>query len=89
MRHPDPRGTGARGSSDTGFSLAGDIQVSNIPEAPLQAIPSTDAEALIWGEALPTGSHLAETRALWWRQAALGHRLPAEIGIITIDGGAK
>ena len=30
---------------------------------------------------------IAQLRAMWWRQAALGHRLPAEIGVITIEGG--
>ena len=30
---------------------------------------------------------IPELRALWWRQAALGHRLPAEIGVIVIEGG--
>ncbi len=29
---------------------------------------------------------LASLRALWWRQAALGHRLPAETGVIVIEG---
>ena len=29
---------------------------------------------------------IPELRALWWRQAALGHRLPAEAGIIVIEG---
>ncbi len=28
-----------------------------------------------------------ELRALWWRQRALGHRLPAELGIIVLEGG--
>ena len=32
---------------------------------------------------------LAEVRRIWWRQAATGHRLPAERGIIIIDGGAS
>ncbi len=31
---------------------------------------------------------LPELRALWWRQAALGHRLPAEIDVIVINGRA-
>ncbi len=31
---------------------------------------------------------LPELRALWWRQATLGHRLPAEIGVIVVEGGA-
>ena len=31
---------------------------------------------------------IPELRAMWWRQAALGHRLPAEIGVIVVEGGA-
>ncbi len=31
---------------------------------------------------------LASLRAMWWRQAALGHHLPAERGVIVIEGGA-
>ena len=30
---------------------------------------------------------IPELRAMWWRQARLGHRLPAEAGIIAIEGG--
>ena len=30
---------------------------------------------------------IPELRALWWRQARLGHRLPAERGVIVIEGG--
>ncbi len=30
---------------------------------------------------------LASLRATWWRQAALGYRLPAEINVIVIEGG--
>ncbi len=26
-------------------------------------------------------------RRVWWRQAALGYRLPAESGLILLDGG--
>ena len=29
---------------------------------------------------------LAHLRAIWWRQAAMGHRLPAELGVIVIEG---
>lgn len=32
-------------------------------------------------------SEVPELRALWWRQVALGHRLPAERGVIAIEGG--
>ena len=31
---------------------------------------------------------LASLRALWWRQAGAGHRLPAETGVIVVAGGA-
>jgi hypothetical protein len=31
---------------------------------------------------------LAELRVVWWRQAALGNRLPAEHGVIVIEGGS-
>ncbi len=31
---------------------------------------------------------ITELRAIFWRQAALGHRLPAERGVIAIEGGA-
>ena len=29
---------------------------------------------------------ILDLRELWWRQVALGHRLPAEIGVIVIEG---
>ena len=31
---------------------------------------------------------IPEVRALWWRHAALGRRLPAELGVILLEGGA-
>ena len=31
---------------------------------------------------------LAELCIMWWRQAALGHRLPAEHDVIVINGRA-
>ena len=30
---------------------------------------------------------ISELRAIFWRQAALGHRLPAELGVIVLEGG--
>ena len=30
---------------------------------------------------------IPELRAMWWRQARLGLRLSAEIGVIVIEGG--
>ena len=32
---------------------------------------------------------ILELRAIYWRQAALGHRLPAERGLIVLEGGTK
>ena len=31
---------------------------------------------------------IPELRHIYWRQARLGHRLPAERGVIVIEGGA-
>ena len=30
---------------------------------------------------------IPELRSIYWRQARLGHRLPAERGVIVIEGG--
>ncbi len=30
---------------------------------------------------------IPELRAIFWRQVALGHRLPAELGMILLEGG--
>jgi len=32
---------------------------------------------------------IPELRSIYWRQARLGHRLPAERGVIVIEGGTK
>ncbi len=34
-----------------------------------------------------TDRELADLRTLWWRQAALGYRLPAQPDLIVLDGG--
>lgn len=39
MRHPDPKGTGARDSSDADASLGSDVSVSSNFRAPVQARP--------------------------------------------------
>lgn len=49
---------------------------------------SEDTTTLTWTE------HLCEcerrnVRRVWWDQWALGHRLPAERGIIVMPGGAR
>lgn len=37
----------------------------------------------------PTEAEQRELRAMWWRQARLGHTLPPEPGLIVIDGGGS
>ena len=37
----------------------------------------------------PTEAEQRELRAMWWRQRRLGHTLPAQHGVIVIDGAAK
>ncbi len=32
---------------------------------------------------------IPELRSIYWRQAALGHRLPAELGVIVLEGGCR
>ncbi len=36
---------------------------------------------------LVRADEIPELRALWWRQARLGNHLPAERGIVLIEGG--
>ena len=36
-----------------------------------------------------TERDLEDVRAAWWRQAALGNRMPAEYGVIVVDGGRR
>ena len=45
------------------------------------------AEALAYGFGTPPEAALTEVRAVWWRQAALGHRLPAERRVVLLEGG--
>ncbi len=45
------------------------------------------AEALAFGYGIPPGPALTEVRCLWWRQRRQGLRLPAERGVIVIEGG--
>ena len=84
-RRPQPGG--GCGASEKVLAGGFDFSKDKHPHRISQAIPETEAEALAYGEAQPTGAHLAEARALWWRQAALGHRLPAEACVILLTGG--
>ncbi len=44
MQRPQPK-PGARGSSDVGASLAGDVSTSSKSHAPFQAVPETETAA--------------------------------------------
>ena len=87
MQHPDQFMAGARGSSDVGFSFGDEHQVSSISDAPLQAIPETEAEPLAWGYGNLPADHLIACRAMWMRLRMRGVPLPAERRIILIAGG--
>ena len=94
MQHPDPGGTGARGT-------LGKLLASNDPKIipasrkskprPLgpgeQAALEAHIEQLAHGEILP--DDLTETRRIWWGMARQGIRFPAQPGVIVITGGAS
>ncbi len=76
-RRPRPAGNG-RGPLESIAAGSGDgsDHSLNIPVSQLRHRPIGPGE-------------LASLRAMWWRQAGAGHRLPAEIGVIVIAGGAS
>ncbi len=93
MRNPPHEVRGARVGLDK--SRGGDaVQFTRAPLSnqprPLgpgeQAALEARIEQLAYGEVLP--DDLSEVRAVWWSQAGNGHRLPAERGVIVIEGGA-
>ncbi len=75
-RRPRPGGNG-RGPLEIIAAGSGDgsDHSLNIPISQLRHRPIGPGE-------------LAGLRAMWWRQAGAGHRLPAEIGVIVVEGGA-
>ena len=75
-REPRPAGDG-RGSQKIIALGSGDISdhILNIPLSQLRHRPIGPGE-------------LATLRAIFWRQAGDGHRLPAKNGVIVIEGGA-
>ena len=76
-RRPRPGGNG-RGPLEIIAAGSGDgsDHSLNIPVSQLRHRPIGPGE-------------LASLRAMWWRQAALGLRLPAEIDVIVIEGRAS
>ncbi len=86
MRNPDPGGTGAR--DRLGTSLGSDAPEFIPASCKLPAIPESEAEALAWGYGLPPADHLTACCAIWWRLRRLGVFLPAERGVIVVEGDA-
>ena len=73
---PRARSRGGGGRRHGSYLLIG----ATTPPSP----PATQA----FHKLRPLGpGEFAQLRALWLRQAALGHRLPAEIGVIVLEGG--
>ena len=80
MRPPLPGATG-RGGKRRSANLIGR---TNTPSPSVQQALST----FLLGEPRQMRpDELAEVRALWWRLAAQGIRLPAEVGVIAMRGG--
>ena len=78
---PDKRRGPPGGSGPSSRSIATDQSDGSDPnlEIPLSQLRHR-----------PLGpGELAALRIIFWNQAALGHRLPAELDIIVIEGGAS
>ena len=77
MRPPLPGVAGRGGKRRSAFLIGRNIAPSPfVPQAP---------SSFLLDEPRPMRPD--ELRAIWWRQIALGHRLPAELGVIAIRGG--
>ena len=81
MRRPPDKRKGAPGGSGPSSKIIGadsnDNQDHSLSIFVSQLLPR------------PIGpGELAELRLMWWRQARLGHRMPAEVGVIVVKGGA-
>ena len=78
---PDKRGAPPGGSGTPLKNIA--LSIGDISE---------HSDSICVSQLLPRPvrpDEITELRALWWRQAALGHRMPAELGVIVLEGGAK
>jgi hypothetical protein len=75
-RRAPPGGSGA--SSKIIAADSSDRSITNL-EIPVSQLPPRPVRA----------DEIPELRALWWCQAALGHRLPAERGVIVFDSAIE
>ena len=81
MRSPPPGDAGRGGKRRSEFLIGRNI-------APSPLVPQALSTFLLDEPRPMRPDELAEVRAIWWRQIALGHRLPAERDVILLDGGA-
>ena len=73
-RRGPPGGNGPSSKIIAAVNSDGSNHTVDIPVSQLVPRPVRDDE-------------IPELRALWWHQAALSHRLPAERDVIVIEGG--
>jgi hypothetical protein len=64
--------------------MARQIEAARIGGGPASGNTSLDGE---YPEDIPTYIELQELAAIWWRLSSAGAHLPAEPGVIVIDGG--
>ncbi len=90
---PDGRSPAAGRRDRASILITGklDSPLISTPEAGLQPFRAIGevVEAVLGFLRMPTEAEVRELRAMWWRQRRLGHTLPAEAGLIVLDGGAK
>ena len=84
----DPRlSPGARGNSGTSLDSDAPVYTDALHAfQPFRAMGEVVAVAL-GPLRTPTEAEQHELRAMWWRQRRLGNHLPAEHGLIVLDGG--
>ena len=56
---------------------------------PFRTIGEVVVEVVLGSLRAPTEAEQRELRAMWWSQRRLGHTLPAERGLIQLDGGRQ
>jgi len=78
MRSPPPGDTGGGGKRRRSNLIGHTI-------APATSVPQVSSPFLLDQPRPMRPDELAELRAVWWRLAAHGIRMPAEPGVIVID----